>query len=258
VAEAKQRAALLPQTRSLDSVSYGLSRERLRVLTLPSDRDPRELYQDAVGVDAQVADYRYYGRALALINANAAAEAVPILRDLVARHQDVIQYHTALGQAQLAAGDPAGSLRTFAQARGLFPRNVPVTVRYAETLMRTGDAKQAHAVLLDVFNVIPPTPDQVRLLALAANSAGDTAEAYYYLGEYNIMNGDLPQAINQLQLALATPTITPVQRARFKARRDELKEYLPPKTQMIVDRGEPLPVPDPRSESDQASGRRSR
>jgi hypothetical protein len=37
-----------------------------------------------------------------------------------------------------------------------------------------------------------------------------------------------------------------VQRSRFKARIDELKEYLPPRLQGAVDRGEPLPqtIPD--------------
>jgi hypothetical protein len=52
----------------------------------------------------------------------------------------------------------------------------------------------------------------------------------------------------QLRQALATPQITPVQRARFKARIEELKEFLPIRLQGAVDRGEPLPskIPDER------------
>jgi len=41
------------------------------------------------------------------------------------------------------------------------------------------------------------------------------------------MSGDLPLAINQLQLALAVPKITPVQRARFEARLEEIQQALP-------------------------------
>ena len=41
------------------------------------------------------------------------------------------------------------------------------------------------------------------------------------------MSGDLPLAINQLQLALAVPKITDVQRARFEARLDEVQQALP-------------------------------
>jgi hypothetical protein len=48
------------------------------------------------------------------------------------------------------------------------------------------------------------------------------------------MSGDLPLAINQLQLALAVPKITDVQRARFEARLDEVQEALPKRVRRPV------------------------
>ncbi len=249
VAEAKSRATDYPIVRPIDTNGYRLARERLKVMALPTGINPHDVYPAVadLGTDT-VADFRLYGRSLALIQANLPNEAIPSLRDLVARHADTIEYHTALGQALLAADDIEGSKQALAHAKDLFPRNVPVTVRYAETLMRAGDARQAHYVLLDLFNVTPPTQDQVRLIALAANAAGETAEADYYMAEYHVMSGDLTLAIMQLRQALATPQITPVQRSRFKARIEELKEFLPIRLQGAVDRGEPLPskVPDER------------
>jgi hypothetical protein len=41
------------------------------------------------------------------------------------------------------------------------------------------------------------------------------------------MSGDLLLAVNQLQLALAVPKISEVQRARFEARLDEIQQALP-------------------------------
>jgi len=41
------------------------------------------------------------------------------------------------------------------------------------------------------------------------------------------MSGELMLALNQLQLALAVPNLSEVQRARFQARLEELREYLP-------------------------------
>ncbi|MFO0334956.1 MAG: tetratricopeptide repeat protein, partial [Pseudomonadota bacterium] len=190
-------------------------------------------------------DHRYYGRALALIEAGRAPEAVRILRDLVKRQPNVTEFHTGLGQALLAAGETDASREALAHAKELFPRNVPVTVRYAQALLQAGDAKAAHKVLLDLFNVVPPTLDQVRLIALAASSAGETAEANYYMAEYHLMSGDLTLGIETLRTALASPNITPVQRSRFRARIDELKEYLPPRLQAALERGEPLPQPRP-------------
>jgi predicted Zn-dependent protease len=190
-------------------------------------------------------DYRLYGRALALVQGRFASEAVPILQDLVTRHPDIIEYHSALGQALLAAGDIQGSRVVLEHSMELFPRNIPITIRYAETLMRANDARLAHAVLLDLFNAVPPTHDQVRVIALAASAAGEAAEANYYMAEGHAMDGDLTLAIQMLRQALAVPDITPVQRARFKARIDELKEYLPPRLQAAVDRGDPLPTQTP-------------
>jgi beta-barrel assembly-enhancing protease len=246
VAEAKDRAAQFPLVRPIDTTGYRLARERLRVLTLGSDSNPREVYADAAAPESGVADYRYYGRALALMQANAPIEAVPILKELVSRRPDIMEYHGALGQALLAAGDIDPSREVLAHAKDLFPRNVPITIHYAETLMRANDARLAHAVLLDLFNAVPPSQSQVRLIALAASAAGEAAEANYYMAEYHVMSGDLTIAIETLRQALATPDLSPVQRSRFKARIDELKEYLPPRLQAAVDRGEPLPqkIPD--------------
>ena len=116
---------------------------------------------------------------------------------------------------------------TLEKARTLAPRNVPVTVRYAEALMRANRPKRAHEVLLDLFNNVPPSQEQIRQTAMAANAAGDVADAYSYMAEYHLMSADLPLAINQLELALSVPNLTDVQRQRFVARLAELRQNLP-------------------------------
>ncbi len=82
-------------------------------------------------------------------------------------------------------------------------------------------------MLLDLFNNMPPTAEQARFTAIAANAAGDVADSYYYMSEYHVISGDLSLAINQLRLAQAVPGINAVQRERFDARVRELQEYLP-------------------------------
>jgi predicted Zn-dependent protease len=104
---------------------------------------------------------------------------------------------------------------------------VPVTVRYGEALLQAGRPKRAHEVLLDLFNNVTPSQEQIRLTAIAANAAGDVSDAYSYMAEYHIMGGDLPLAINQLELALSVPSITDVQRQRYLARLQELREAMP-------------------------------
>jgi predicted Zn-dependent protease len=106
--------------------------------------------------------------------------------------------------------------------------------------MAAGRPAEAHNMLLDLFNNVPPTPDQIRLTALAASAAGDPGDAYFYMGEYQLAGGDLNLAVQQLQLALASPHISQIQRQRYRARLDEVREYIASthKRQLASDNGD--------------------
>jgi beta-barrel assembly-enhancing protease len=225
IAEARARAAQFPPRKAKDSQSYALMRERVRVLTAPGDTDIEKVYAARLAQGQNDLATRY-GEALALMADNKPVEAEKILFELAKEHEGLIMLHSALGQAEVKAGQTNDALGTFKHAVRLFPRNVPVTVRYAESLIAAGNAKEAHAVLLDLFNNVPPTPEQIRLTANAASAAGDTGDAYYYMGEYQIAGGNLQLAAMQYQLALSAPNLTPIQRQRYQARLDEVREYL--------------------------------
>ena len=239
VAEQRARAAQFPPVHFHDSQSYELIRERVRVLTATGDTDLAAQYAAKVAHGGDNLGNRY-GEALALMNSDRADEAVKILTPLVQQHEGLTLLHAALGQAQQKAGHTKEALATFQRADELFPRNVPVTVRYAEALMAAGRAGDAHNMLLDLFNNVPPTPDQIRLTALAASAAGDAGDAYFYMGEYEIANGDLMLAVQQLQLALASPHLTQIQHQRYQARLDELRDFLASmhKRQVASDNGD--------------------
>ncbi|HYL70142.1 MAG TPA: tetratricopeptide repeat protein [Candidatus Dormibacteraeota bacterium] len=225
IAEARARAAQFPPRKGKDSPSYELIRERVRVLSATGDVDLAQSYAQKLAHGGATLGNRY-GEALALTASNRAAEAVRILTPLVQQHEGMTLLHVALAQAQAKSGHTSEALATFAHAEELFPRNVPLTVRYAETLMAAGRPADAHNMLLDLFNNVPPTPDQIRLTALAASAAGDPGDAYFYMGEYQIAGGDLALAMQQLQMALAAPNISAIQRQRYQARLDEVRDAL--------------------------------
>ena len=225
IAEQRARAAQFPPRKGKDSRSYELIRERVRVLTGTGEVDLAQAYAQKLARGHAGLGNRY-GEALALMAGNRAVEAATVLAPLVQQHEALTLLHVALGQAQAKAGHLDEALATFQHAEELFPRNVPVTVRYAETLMAAGRPADAHNMLLDLFNNVPPTPDQIRLTALAASAAGDAGDAYFYMGEYQIAGGDLALAAQQLQLALASPNISTIQRQRYQARLDEVRDYL--------------------------------
>jgi len=226
IAESRSRAAFYKDLKpTAESVSYSLTRERLRVLTTPPDQNVRRYYEDRRKNQDQTVGERY-GEALAAYQSGNSSASLDSLTILAREFPQVPMLQSTLGQALMNAGATDAALETFHRALTLSPRNIPLTLRYAEALVKTNQAKTAHAVLLDLFNNVPPTPEQMRFTALAASSAGDTADAAYYMSEYHIATGNLPLSVAQLEMALAVPGISGVQRSRFQARLDEVREAL--------------------------------
>src|SRR5882757_1860515 len=115
IAETRSRAASLqPAVPNKESFSYAMMRERMRVLRTPPGEDPRQYYSSSKQGEAKMNDASLYGKALANITAGDAQEAVRILKNLLNRDATVMPFHTALGQAQLAAGNNEAALATFA------------------------------------------------------------------------------------------------------------------------------------------------
>ncbi|HEU5136564.1 MAG TPA: M48 family metalloprotease [Steroidobacteraceae bacterium] len=226
IAESRARATQFKDLKpTAETVSYSLTRERLRVLATPAEENVRRYYSDRREHQDQTVGERY-GEALAGFQSGASRASLDTLGDLARKNPQVPMLQSTLGQALMASGETEEALATFQRALNLSPRNIPLTMRYAEALMKADRPKAAHAVLLDLFNNVAPTPEQIRFTALAASSAGDTGDAAYYMSEYHIATGNLPLSVAQLEMALAAPNITAVQRSRYQARLDEVREVL--------------------------------
>jgi predicted Zn-dependent protease len=224
IAEARDRARHYPQVRSEDSISYGIAKIRMIVDRFETPKEAvayfeRRPYQNQNDIER-------YGRLLAYLRDGSYWQALDIIENLVYRNPEVIAYHIALGDTQVSLGRHDDALATFDEAIKLFPRNIPLVIAYGERLLELGRSEKAHEILLDLLNNVPPTPDQVRLIARAANEAGENAESLYYLSEYRLMIGDLVGGINYLQQALQLPELQEIQRIRFEARIDFIREFM--------------------------------
>ncbi|MDG1463306.1 MAG: M48 family metalloprotease, partial [Gammaproteobacteria bacterium] len=230
IAETRSRAAQYTPKDIPSSMAYGLIKARLLYLTAKrpdvalSYFEAQQTNPEAVGsLGIQ------YGLALSLMGTNDAESAKEIMRSLLRSNQQVIMFHLGYAKTQIKTGDIRGGFRTYETAMALFPRNVPVTVRYAEALLNNGQPKKAHRILLDLLNAVPPTSEQIRLIALAANAAGDVADSHYYMAEYHAYTGNLSMALMQLRLALDTPKLDPLQESRYRSRLLQFESYLPAK-----------------------------
>jgi beta-barrel assembly-enhancing protease len=226
IATSRARAAqLIRSTPQPESLSYAFIKERVRVLVTPPEARPQQYYATLREHRALTPAERY-GEALLQMQNGEAASAVRTFSELQAKYPQLTMLYSALAQALAANGQTEAALTLFERSNRLFPRNVPLTVRYAETLMQADRPQAAHELLLDLFNNVEPTPPQIRLTALAASAAGDPGDAYYYMAQYDLAGGNLPLANQQLELALASPNLSAIQRARFRAQLEEVRGWL--------------------------------
>ncbi len=226
VSEARGRARSYPKVDRENSHNYGITKARLKVASFGTPEEALEHYDSRDY--AQQDDSARYGRALAYMRAGRHRDALDIFNDLLANDQQVISYHIGKARAELALERIRASRETYERALALFPRNLPLVVDYGEALLQLGDAEHAHNLLLDLLNNVPPTPEQVRLIARAAIAAGEDAEAFYYMAEHSFMVGDLVRGVDFLQQALALPELQDIQRARFEARIDFIEGFMTP------------------------------
>lgn len=238
IAEARSRAREFSRVQSDDTKNYGIAQARLRVASYQTPEQSISYFEQREY--AKQTDVERYGRAVAYQRAGRYLEASKIFDDLAENDQKVIAYHIGLGQAQLALEQYSVGQAIFDRAIELFPRNVPLVIHYGELLLQMGKADQAHTMLLDLMNNVPPTPEQVRLIARAASAAGDDAESYYYMSEYRLMTGDLIGGVNFLRQALALPELQEIQRIRFEARIDFIRDFMTEEQLIQLQRSRPV------------------
>ena len=224
VAEARSRARQLPAMQATDSFGYGLAKARLLALNAATAEAALALFAPKRGSSAP-ADR--YGLALSSMRMSLNDTAEQLFRELAAEFPGVIAFRVGQAEALMASGLPDAAMKVYAESVRLFPRNRPLTISYADALIAAGRPADAHKLLLDLLNNVEPTPEQLRLIARAANAEGDVGNAYFYMSYYYTAIANLPLAIGQVRLALETPGVHTVDRARFEARFEQLVGYLP-------------------------------
>ena len=243
IGEARERARLLPAADVTDSVSYEVVRARLEVFRAPSEEAALEVFEKRLDAGSErVADR--YGYALSLHGDGRHDHAQRMFSELVDEFPGVIAFRIGEGEA-LAEGSQTGlALARYEEAIELFPRNVPLTLSYADALIPAGDPAKAHDLLLDLLNNSLPTPEQFRQIARAANAEGDIGNAHHYMSHYYLSIGNLALAFNQIRMALESPRVNPVDQERFRSEFTDLESYVQDQLRTrVTGRGDRPPVP---------------
>ena len=224
IAEARGRIAPHMMRQVGSSLNYYLTRAQARLLGSGSPEEALRKFRSQPLQETAADAGKFYGEALALIEAGLPGEALEILRNLRAGYPNSIPLRIAAARAGAAAGNLANARREFEDALALFPGNVSVAHRFAEVLIAEGQAPRARQLLMEYLIKDKLNSETTRLLAQASGESGQIADAHYFMAEYELMRRNINGAHTQLQLAVrAAEQADDVRRSRIEARLEQIE-----------------------------------
>ncbi len=225
IAESRGRAETYSYRQVKDSFQYHLVREKLRVRMENDHKQAVTRFREAL----ESGQYRNenatrYGYALALLQNGQYDAARNQMAQLQQKNPERIAYLIGRARIELGAGRHREALEIYQDALKLYPRNHPLTIRYAEALLASGNPEKARQVLHAHIRHRTPEADTYKLLAVVEGEAGHPVEAHQSMAEYHYLNGRTQAAIEQLDIALRHEDTDFYETSKIQARRGELQE----------------------------------
>ena len=138
---------------------------------------------------------------------------------------DRLAFRLDAAEIALAKGDRDQAWRLFEDARRFYPDDFTLAITYGRALAAQGDPKLALKLLHAHLRRRPSDPALYAAYAQAAQRAGDPAGTHATMAEYHYLNGEVLPAIEQLELGLKNPGLSPDQEAQLRARLKQLKAH---------------------------------
>jgi predicted Zn-dependent protease len=201
IADAQNRTAALPYKQHPDSAEFHLIRAKLRS-EAGDAQDTVTLFERAVSEKryANEAAARY-GLVSALLRARRAQAAEAEMAKLRAISTSSPMVDALDARVRQANRDVAGAEKVLLQARARYPASRPLLYTQVAVLQDASRHEQAIAIL---NGAVRDSPGDPRLRALQSRSyaaLGKRLLQHQAQGEYYALQGSLPAAIEQLQLA---------------------------------------------------------
>ena len=201
IADAQNRAASLPYRQHLDSAEFQLVRAKLRAAAGDA-RDAVEYFQGSVRERRYASEPgARYGLAAALLRARRAKEAEAELARVRAAGGSGPMIESLAARVKLALGDRAGAAALLGEAHARYPHSRPLLYAHAEALQEAGRGEQALALLTDSLRLYPRDFHLHQLQAKNYATLGKRLLQHQAQAEVYALQGSLPAAIEQLQLA---------------------------------------------------------
>jgi predicted Zn-dependent protease len=201
IADAQNKVAALPYRQHLDSAEFHLVRAKLRA-EMGDARDAVDHFQGAVrdGRYANEAAGRY-GLVNALLRARRTKDASSEMARLRKTGAAGPMIETLDARLRHALGDHGGAHKLLVEARARYPYSRPVLYAHIAALQELSRHEEAAEVLREAVRTYPADPRLRGLQSQSYAALNRRLLQHQAQAEYYALQGSLPAAIEQLQLA---------------------------------------------------------
>jgi predicted Zn-dependent protease len=185
-----------------DSIDFQLLRAKIRATT-DTAKEALAFFKDSVGEQKFSNEAAaHYGLATALMRSQqykAANDEVRKLRAMLPSNPIV---ETLVGRVLVASGDLPGALNFYRSALRAHPRYRALALDYAATLLQDRQSADALKFLNEQLQIYPSDPHLYQLQARAYSALGKRLQQHRAQSESYVLLGNVPAAIDQLQIGL--------------------------------------------------------
>jgi predicted Zn-dependent protease len=201
IADAQNKVAALPYRQHLDSAEFHLVRAKLRA-------EAGDVLDAVSHFERAVRDGRYaneaagrYGLVNALLRARRAKDAAAEMARLRKTGIAGPMIETLEGRVRQALGDRAGAQKLLAEARARYPYSRPVLYAHIVAMQEMARHAEAAEALREAVRTYPADPRLRSLQSQSYAALGKRLLQHQAQAEYYALQGSVPAAIEQLQLA---------------------------------------------------------
>ncbi|PIE82983.1 MAG: hypothetical protein CSA09_04125 [Candidatus Contendobacter odensis] len=208
-----------------DHKAYYLAKARARVLIA---EDTHTLLQN-IKTRLTRGDFNHktaerYAYTLALRQSGRYDEAWQQINRLLKHDPDRLAFRIEAAEIALAQNNRALAWNLFEKTRQLYPDDFTLAIHYSRALtIQEGDPGKAMRLLRPHLRRRSNNLLLYETYAQAAQRAGDRVATHATMAEYHYLNGEQQAAIEQLEIGLKKPGLSPNQEARLRARLKQIK-----------------------------------
>jgi predicted Zn-dependent protease len=201
IADTRNRARQYPKTIHDPSLDYQLMRARVVNELTNTPEEAVQKFRGELDGSPRSREAATYGLVLALTAAGRPDEASLELDGIWSGDPDRLEYIIADAEIDMLRNEPAKAIDNLTAKLEIAPGNHPLTMTYANALMKNQQPHIAEEVLVAQSKIKPNDPGLWYLLAEVQGLSGNIVGLHQSRAEYFIRNGNLDQAQKQLNYA---------------------------------------------------------